>query len=170
MVLKRFFILMLILAACTATLAGCAKTPPQMSKAQPVSCRDALSGNLQGLSPVDIALLLDTGKNDPTGCWEELIKRCLDQQIDIPIEHLALAVHRFNRHQTEAYFHKSVFRYFSAIDRDKTLYGQASRDLLVAYCRYVLTTAQSTNNPHLKNAELLTRRLDPVLHDRIFQY
>jgi len=40
---------------------------------------------------------------------------------------------------------------------------------LTAYCRHVVDAAVSATDPNVKNAELLARRLDPDLHDKMFR-
>lgn len=171
MVIKRLLFFILMVFTCTAVFSGCAKTPPQTSVSQAPSCRDALSGDLQNLSSNDVARLLDEAleNRDIADCWIPLVKESLDSRIDIPDAHLARAVHEFNRHEMEAYFHKSIFRYYSAVNRENKRYRKAEKELLVAYCRYVLANAESANDPNVQNAQLLTRRLDPDLHDKIFR-
>ena len=153
-------------------VAGCSTkksrpSPPQWTP----TCADAISGSLDRLSENDIENMLDEAlqKKRMEECWKPLMKLCLDQNKEIPHAHLAQAVNEFNSLNNKSYFQKAVFRYFSDIDKGIASYRDEDKELLTAYCRYVVRNAQSSQDPAVKTAELLTRRLDPDLFDLMFR-
>jgi len=166
-------ILWMVLAACSCWVmfTGCSQKQAPSPFTPAITCQDALSGDLSRLSAYEVEGLLDDALKNRLmeECWQPLIKQCLDQNIDIPQTHLARAVHEFNRNKTESYFHKSVFRYYSTMASQGEKYTDKDRALLTAYCRHVVDAAVSATDPNVKNAELLARRLDPDLHDKMFR-
>lgn len=157
-------IVLLIMSGCST------KSTPAPKKWMP-TCADAIEGSLDRLSEYDIQRILDESleSRQLAGCWAPLMKRCLDQDREIPQEHLAQAVNKFNNFDNKAYFEKSLFRYFSNIDKGVASYRSEDKELLTAYCRYVVRNAKSSQDPAVKNAELLTRRLDSELFDLMFR-
>lgn len=157
-------IVLLIVSGCSA------KSTPSPQKWMP-TCADAIDGSPDSFSEYDIKRILNESleSNQMAGCWVPLMKRCLDKDIEIPQAHLAQAVNEFNNLDNKAYFEKSVFRYFSNIDNGGASYRSEDKALLTDYCRYVVRNAKTSNDPAVRNAQLLTRRLDPDLFDQMFR-
>ncbi len=152
-------------------VSGCsAKSTPPPQKWTP-TCADAIDGNLDSFSEYDIERILNESLESKQmgGCWTPLMKRCLDQDKEIPQDHLAKAINEFNNLDNKDYFEKSIFRYFSNIDKGEASYRTEDKDVLTAYCRYVVRNAQTSQDPAVRNAELLTRNLDPDLFDLMFR-
>ena len=152
-------------------VSGCStKSAPTLQKWMP-TCTDAIEGNLDRLSDNDIERILNESfeSNQIGDCWIPLMKRCLDQEREIPQDHLAQAINQLNNFDNKDYFDKSVFRYFSNIDKGVTSYRSEDRELLTAYCRYTIRNASSSQDPAVRNSELLARRLDPDLFDLMFR-
>lgn len=163
--------LILFLGILIVITGGCStKSAPPPSRYVP-TCVDAIDGSFESLSDYDIERILnDTlAGNQMADCWIPVMKQCLDQNREVPHGHLARAVNVFNRFDNKLYFEKSVFRYFSSIDNGAASYRDEDRALLTAYCRYAVRNAASSQDPSVKKAELLARRLDPELFDLMFR-
>ncbi len=150
---------------------GCsAKSTPSPQRWTP-TCADAIDGNLDKFSENDIEIILNESleSKQMAGCWVPLMQRCLDQDKEIPQNHLAQAINEFNQLDNMIYFEKSIFRYFSNIDKGVASYRTADKALLTGYCRYVVRNAKTSNDPAVRNAQLITRHLDPDLFDLMFR-
>lgn len=171
MVFKRRISLVFLLGGVILAITGCSGFKAREPSPPAPTCAQALAGQAENLTDHEIEHLLDAaaGKQQMAGCWEPLMKRCLDEKREVPFDHLARAVHTFNQHQHKAHFHKAVFRYLSAVEANPDLYSSEARELLTAYCRHCIRSAESSRNPHLKTAMLFARRLDPGLYEDLFQ-
>lgn len=152
-------------------VSGCsAKSTPPPQKWTP-TCADAVEGSLERLSDYEIEKILDESleSGQTGGCWAPLMRRCLDQDREITHKHLARAINEFNNLDNKQYFEKSMFRYFSNIDKGVASYRPEDKELLTAYCRYVVRNAKTGQDPAVRNAELLARRVDPDLFDLMFR-
>jgi hypothetical protein len=164
----------MILAAMALLLvvAGCHKHKAPAVQPPPPTCADVLSGQVSAFSARQVENILNDAwaENKKEACWMPLMKHCLDQNADVPHRHLARAVDTFNRYADEPYFHKALFRYFSSIDAGYADYSASDKELLKAYCRHVIHNATSQRDPNVRNAELLTSRLDAELYEQMFKY
>lgn len=169
--LKGFFGVLVVLLA----LQGCvgSKTTVEMMPAPesaPV-CSEILTGGLEGVSDHDLAQALDSasGGMEMDRCWKPVMKRALMQNREIPMRHLAKAVHVFNRNGTREYFSAAVYQYLRGVVNGKGVYRAAEQHLLEEYLRFSIKNARTRHDPALEKARLVCSRLDPQMYDRFFR-
>ncbi len=125
---------------------------------------------VHGISDHEIALLLDQAQgNGLTDYWIAVMERCLNEDKNIPHEHLAKAVHVFNKRQYQDLFNKAVLRYFSNLANGEGSYRSEDQLLLETFCSYLINNAATRQDQNLKQASLLCHRLDPDLYGKLFR-
>ena len=125
------------------------------------------------ITDADISFFLDQSiQNDSIQtCWMPLMKRCLNERITIPRQHLIMGIKKFNQSRHEKFFHLSVYRYFKYSFENNALYNQSiDRPFLDAYCKYAIRRASSKKDHVLMQAQLICQRVDPWLYEKLFTY
>lgn len=139
--------------------------------AAPMSiCNQEMAGQVAALGDAEVDDFL--ARADAEGgevCWSKAVSAALEQQKTVPRTHLVKALDAFNRNATTADFHRSVGQYLSGLAEQQASYSLDDRRLLEAYSRYVIRTARSQDDPHLKTAQLACARLDRALYARLFE-
>jgi len=136
---------------------------------KPVSCSQALAMGPDKISNKDLGLILDRAliENDKS-CWKSLVKKSLDQDLYIPMRHLAKAIHAFNANESEDEFSLAIHRYFLEITRGKRAYQKKDQSLMKAYVSFEIKRAKTKNDDRLKKAKLVCKRLDNELYRKFF--
>ena len=134
-----------------------------------VSCNQALSMGLDGISNNDLGVILDREllENDQS-CWKQLVLKSLDQDRNIPMLHIARAVHAFNTNKSENEFSLATHMYFLEIVRGGRAYQKQDQDLMKAYMSFEIKRAKTKNDNRLKRAKLICKRLDNDLYRKFF--
>ena len=170
----EYFMVMLTLFYLSLNI-GCtqsrARVPVNSQHGQVLTCEDVQTSGVHGLSDRETALLLDQALESDrlADCWIPVMERCLNEDKDIPHEHLAKAIHVFNKRQYQDLFNKAVFRYFSSLANGEDSYGSEDQLLMETFCSYLINNATTRQDQNLKQASLLCHRLDPDLYGRLFR-
>ncbi len=153
---------------CTQSLA---RVPMNSHHRQVLTCEDVQTSGVHGISDREIALLLDQAleSDSLTDCWIPVMERCLNEDKNIPHEHLAKAIHVFNKRQYHDLFNKAVLRYFSNLASGEGPYRSEDQLLLETFCGYLINNAATRQDQNLKQASLLCHRLDPDLYGKLFR-
>ena len=134
-----------------------------------VSCSQALSMGLDGISNNDLGLILDQALLDnDQSCWKQLVQKSLNQDRNIPMTHLARAVHAFNANKSEKEFSLATHMYFLEIVRGGRAYQKQDQNLMKAYVSFEIKRAKTKNDNRLKRAKLVCKRLDNDLYRKFF--
>lgn len=135
------------------------------------TCEEALSTGLQGFSDDELAGFLDSSLTEDrkSACWIPIMATCLNENREIPHQHLTEAVRTFNQRRYEALFHKAVYRYLVDITKGRAPYRPEDRSLLEDYCRVVINNARSANDKNLTQVQMVCRKLDLGLYQKFFQ-
>jgi len=171
--MKGKLMMFLFLSVILSMTQGCLTKSPklrivEMSEA-PLTCRRVLAMGPGSASEGQLVQVLDRawrmGEND---CWQNLMAALLKSDREIPVPHLARAVHRFNKNRTRDLFSKATFRYLEGFVLNRHDYGVPQKHLLQAYAGFEIRRAGSKDDPALKQARLLCSRLDPDLYEKMF--
>ena len=148
-----------------------ARLPVNSHHRQVFTCEDVQTSGVHGISDQEIALLLDQALESDKlmDCWIPLMERCLNEDKDIPHEHLAKAIHVLNKRQYHDLFNEAVLRYFSNLANGEGSYRSEDQLLLETFCSYLINNAATRQNQNLKQASLLCHRLDPDLYGKLFR-
>ena len=135
------------------------------------TCSEALASGLQNYSDNEIAELLDESlvEKDVDGCWIPMMTYSLNENRDIPHRHLVEAVKVFNKRRYGNLFHKAMYRYFAALSENPDNYRPEDKRLLEEYLSYLINSAESSRDKHLRQAKLVSRKLDRNLYARLFE-
>ena len=154
-----------------ATFFGCTGLRKAAVVMPQLTCAEAVGSSIHNISDNELAALLDEsqGEDRRDSCWVPLVKLGLDDKRDIPRAHLVTAVKVFNQREHEAYFHKAVYRYFADLSKNRSGFRPEDRRLLQAYSSYLINSAHSQEDPNLKQAKLLCKRLDRNLYAKLFE-
>jgi len=155
----------------TATFFGCTGLRKAAVIMPQPTCAEAVGSGIRNTSDNDLTALLDEsqGEDRRDSCWVPLVKLGLDDKRDIPRAHLAKAIKVFNKREHEAYFHKAVYRYFADLSKNRSGFRPEDRRLLQAYSSYLINSVRSQEDPNLKQAKLLCKRLDRNLYAKLFE-
>jgi len=157
-------------AAVLLLVSGCAGKKQSAATMQGPTCEEALTGELSTMTDSQVAALLDEAiEAQPQECWLPVMQELLEEKNEIPHQHLAEAVKRFNRQRYAEYFHLAVYRYLTDLAKGVDTYEPDDRVLLESYASYTIRTASSTNDPNIRQAQLLCRKLDTDLYARLFE-
>jgi hypothetical protein len=138
---------------------------------EPVACSDMLLMDADSMPYNDLILALN---NSVAGsgfydCWKPLMKKALKNGRHIPIDHLARAVHVFNRNDSKDEFSLVVYLYFKEIINGNGLYQDKEKKLLKQYLSFTINNAKSQQDSNLEKAKLVCSRLDPELYGKFFR-
>ncbi len=138
---------------------------------EPVACSNMLLMDTASIPYNDFILTLD---NSVAGsgfyeCWKPLMKKALKGGKHIPINHLAKAVHVFNRNDSKDEFSLAVYLYFKEIINGNGEYRDKEKKLLKQYLSFAIKNAQSKQDKKLERAKLVCSRLDPELYGKFFR-
>lgn len=138
---------------------------------EPVGCSDMLLMDAASIPYNDFILALDNSVEGSGfyDCWKPLMKKALKDGMHIPVNHLAKAVHVFNRNDSKDEFSLAVYLYFKEIINGKGSYHDKQRKLLAQYLSFTINNAQSKQNKNLEKAKLVCSRLDPELYRKFFR-
>jgi predicted XRE-type DNA-binding protein len=78
---------------------------------------------------------------------------------NVPVRHLANAVHVFNRHETRELFHLAAFAYFTRLVKGQGVYAGARQQLLARYMSVTISQVESREDPNLSRAMVVCSRL-----------
>lgn len=137
----------------------------------PLSCKEILLMDAASVPYNDFILALD---NSVSGsliyeCWKPLMKKALKDGRQIPVNHLAKAVHVFNRNDSKDEFSLAVYLYFKEIINGKESYRDKDKNLMKQYLSFTINNAQSKHDKNLEKAKLVCSRLDPELYGKFFR-
>jgi hypothetical protein len=136
---------------------------------KPVTCSQALDMGADELSDQNLGLIMDQAlAESDKSCWKSLVKKTLEQDLYIPMRHLAKAIHAFNANESENEFSLSIHRYFLEIARGKGNYQEKDQNLMKAYLSFEIKRANTKNDNRLKKAKLMCKRLDNELYRKFF--
>ena len=164
-----FFLFLLTLTSGCSLITQTKEQPPRLS------CEEQLRQSISGLTPGEIASLLDEARDADRidTCWTPLIIRCLESGVEIPPRHVKLAVKSFNQYQYTGHFHKAVARYFHNMiftnGGRRVEYGKNDKEFLTAYIRYNLSNCASKDCQPLRVSQQVCQRLDPDLYRKFFE-
>lgn len=171
--MNRLFRILTIIVA-LAVVSGCVgkKKPVPLLPAPPprLTCNQAVFMDVREIPDADFAEILDQAEtgDDFETCWKGLMVQALEADRDIPMRHLARAVHFFNRQDTKPAFYLAAFQYFSKIVKGQGAYTDPQQQLLVQYLHLAIRDARTKNDRTLKKAMLVCSRLDPDMYDKFF--
>ncbi|BBO86020.1 hypothetical protein DSCO28_65860 [Desulfosarcina ovata subsp. sediminis] len=150
---------------------GCAVSQPTKIVRQTPTCHEAVSSGLIGLTDEEVNDLLDHARSDGniSACWVPLFTACLEQDRPISRDHLIFAVKTFNKKIERERFHRAICRYFIGISDDAAVYRSEDRQLLKAYCSYLIQSAENSQDIKLRDIKLICRNLDRDLYSRFFE-
>ena len=155
-------------------IGGC-RSAPESLRSDKITCEEQLRQSVTDLKPWEISSLLDEARErgDIEGCWTPLMKKYLNEGIEIPHSHLKFAVKAFNQIQHKNYFHKAVVRYFNEMvigdAEERATYRSQDKAFLTAYIRYNLRNCSSRDCPPLETSKQICSRLDPDLYSKFFE-
>ena len=142
---------------------------------QPVACRDMLLMDTDLIPHDDLILALDHSfsglgsGSEFDECWKPLMKKAIQGGRDIPMKHLARAVHVFNKNDSKDAFFIAVYLYFKEIINGRGYYGSREKKLLAEYLSFIINNSQSKQDKSLEKAKLVCARLDPGLYGKFFR-
>lgn len=138
---------------------------------EPVACSDMLLMDADSIPYNDFILALDNSVEGSKfyECWKPLMKKALKDGRHIPVNHLAKAVHVFNRNDSKDEFSLVVYLYFKEIINGNGSYRDKEKKLLVQYLSFTINNAKSQQDKNLKKAKLVCSRLDPELYGKFFR-
>jgi hypothetical protein len=152
-------------------LAGCVSTEKIADLRLGQICSETTAERLSDLTDSELHELLNAA-DDGSGiddCWITIVKASLDEGRNIPRRHLVQAVKIFNNRQHEQYFHKSMYRYFTVISENPSIYRPVDRTLLDSYCSYLINSAETNRDSKLRQIKWFCRKLDRSLYARYFE-
>jgi len=138
---------------------------------EPVACQDMLLMDTASIPYNDLILALDNSVKDSEfhDCWIPLMKKALKDSRHIPVNHLARAVHVFNRNDSKDEFSLAVYLYFKEIINGNGSYQEKEKKLLKQYLSFTINNAHSKQDKRLEKAKLVCSRLDPELYGKFFR-
>ncbi len=168
--LLSLFVISLILISAAVGCTGTKKSVEIMAPPpEPLTCSQVLADGVENYSSGQIAEVLDQAwLNTNEACWRKVVRASLEKGQDLPMHHLARAVHLFNHRRTETVFAKAVHAYFMGMVDGKAMYKEADQRLMKAWMGYEIRNARSKNDPGLVSAKQVCRRLDASLYERLF--
>lgn len=136
----------------------------------PKECSQILVMTLFDIPDDSFHFVLDKAyqTNDLEYCWKPLIKKAIKEDKPIPMDHLAKAVHIFNRNDNKSHFSDVVYLFFKGVINGERAYGEIEKKLLAEYLSFSIQNAGSRQNPALEKAKLVCARLDPELYGKFF--
>lgn len=136
---------------------------------EPITCSKVRVDGLDSVSNNQLVQTLDRAlyENDFT-CWKSIIKTALIEGRDLPLNHLAKAVHAFNTNQTKDIFSIATHQYFLQIVKGNAQYQNKDRNLLKAWISFEIRQAKTQNDANLKKAKRVCQRLDRPLYNKFF--
>lgn len=158
-----------LLTLCVMVTA-CTPLPPKVEKVKPpITCQQAQYNDYATVSDQQLVQFLDQsiGAENINQCWQPTLSAALQQQRNIPRQHLVHALKMFNHRRDSELFHLAVRQYLttlSAID-----YHHEQRQLLVAYSRYLIEHVSSNADPRLGEVKVLCAELDQGLYRKLFE-
>lgn len=138
---------------------------------EPIACSEMLHMDTAAIPADDFALALNRsysgiGFDD---CWKPLMEKALKDGRQIPINHLAKAIHVFNRNDSRDQFSLAVYIYFKEIIKGNRVYKDTDKKLLAEYLSFIINNAKSRQDEELEKARLICSRLDPELYGKFFR-
>lgn len=156
-------------------LQGCIGSQPTVelleTPKEPLTCRQILSMASEEVPDDDFILALERSKSGEQfeSCWKPLMEKSLGENRAVPMNHLARAVHTFNKNETKGVFSEAVYQYLKGVLNGKRTYRAAQQKLMVEYLRFAIKEARSKHDSQLEKARLVCSRLDPDLYEKFFR-
>lgn len=164
----------LAIALICLSLTSCVNSGPKVElmkgpEAQ-ITCDQAQNMDTRQIPEDDFYMILDQAAAGHRfeACWKDTMARSLEQGRNIPVKHLALAVHEFNRRQTQDVFFLVAYQYFTKIIQGQERYGHNQKALLNQYVSLAITKADNKQEMNLKKAMLVCERLDQEMYNKLF--
>lgn len=175
MQLKQMIKIALFLGLLLFVVQGClgkkerVELMPQIE--DPVACSDMLLMDADSIPYNDFILALDNSVEGSKfyDCWKPLMEKALKDGRQIPVSHLAKAVHVFNRNDSKDEFSLVVYLYFKEIINGNGSYQEKEKKLLKQYLSFTINNAHSKQDKKLEKAKLICSRLDPELYGKFFR-
>ena len=135
----------------------------------PIICSQVQGMDLNTISDQDLIFVLDnTWYENENACWQAVVKKALEQDRQIPMMHLARAIHAFNSNTNKKWFSKAAYQYFTGIVQGKASYQDKDKNLMKAWMGFEIQEAQSKYDDRLTQAKRVCQRLDYDLYRRLF--